>query len=236
MIERKGIDAVSMTNRIKLIMASNNDWIVPASSDERRYFVLGVSNERIGDSAYFTALHDSLEREETKSAFLYDMLHRDISKFDITKIPETEALKSQRLQSLDSFAKYWWDVLERGHIYQSENGNEEYHAWVPKALTAFIRQGYEQWCSQHRIGEHKISSVEKMGKSLTKWYGASKLLSAQIGSSYLLAESKKGEVVESSARQKVYHFGNLKNALEAFSNAEKLSTEGLLIDGMELTD
>ncbi|MFI3215266.1 MAG: DUF5906 domain-containing protein [Methylococcales bacterium] len=236
MIERKGIDAVSMTNRIKLIMASNNDWIVPASSDERRYFVLGVSDERIGDSAYFTALHDSLEREETKSAFLYDMLHRDISGFDITKIPETDALKAQRLQSLDSFGKYWWDVLNRGHIYQSEYGNDEYHTWFSKALTALIRQGYEQWCRQHRIGEHKISSVEKMGKSLTKWYGASKLLSAQIGSSYLLAESKKGDLIESSARQKVYHFGNLKNAIEAFSNAEKLSTEGLSVVELELTD
>ena len=236
MIERKGIDAVSMTNRIKLIMASNNDWIVPASSDERRYFVLGVSDERIGDSEYFTALHDSLEREETKSAFLYDMLHRDISGFDITKIPETDALKAQRLQSLDSFGKYWWDVLERGHIYQSEYGNDEYHTWFSKALTALIRQGYEQWCRQHRIGEHKIASTEKMGKLLTKWYGASKLLSAQIDSAYLLAESKNGEAVESSTRQKVYRFGDLKDAVEAFTSAEKLSTEGLLIDGMELTD
>ena len=236
MIERKGIDAVSMTNRIKLIMASNNDWIVPASSDERRYFVLGVSDVRIGDSPYFTALHDSLEREETKSAFLYDMLLRDISGFDITKIPETDALKAQRLQSLDSFGKYWWDVLNRGHIYQSEYGNDEYHTWFSKALTALIRQGYEQWCRQHRIGEHKISSVEKMGKSLTKWYGSSKLLSAQIDSQYLLAESKKGEAVESSTRQKVYRFGDLKDAVEAFANAEKLSTEGLLVDELELTD
>jgi hypothetical protein len=56
-IERKGIDAVSMPNRLKIVMASNNDWVVSASSDERRYFVLEVSSQYRGKNAeYFTPL------------------------------------------------------------------------------------------------------------------------------------------------------------------------------------
>lgn len=44
MVEAKGIDAIEMTNRLKIFMASNNDWIAPVSRDERRYFVLDVSS------------------------------------------------------------------------------------------------------------------------------------------------------------------------------------------------
>ena len=44
MIEPKGVDSFQMPNRLKILMASNNDWVVPASADERRYFVLDVSD------------------------------------------------------------------------------------------------------------------------------------------------------------------------------------------------
>ena len=44
MIEPKGVDSFQMPNRLKILMATNNDWVVPASADERRYFVLDVSD------------------------------------------------------------------------------------------------------------------------------------------------------------------------------------------------
>ena len=53
MIEPKGVDSFPMPNRLKILMASNNDWVVPASADERRYFVLDVPDTRKGDKAYF---------------------------------------------------------------------------------------------------------------------------------------------------------------------------------------
>ena len=33
MIEPKGVDPFPMPNRLKILMASNNDWVVPASAD-----------------------------------------------------------------------------------------------------------------------------------------------------------------------------------------------------------
>lgn len=55
-IERKGIDAVSQPNYLKIFMATNSGFAVPASRDERRYCVLDVSSSHIGNRAYFTAL------------------------------------------------------------------------------------------------------------------------------------------------------------------------------------
>ena len=44
MIEAKGVDPVRMENRVHVIMTSNEDWVVPASGDERRFCVLDVGS------------------------------------------------------------------------------------------------------------------------------------------------------------------------------------------------
>ena len=48
-IEPKFVNLFQTTNRLKILMASNADWVVPATADERRYFVLDVSDCRRGD-------------------------------------------------------------------------------------------------------------------------------------------------------------------------------------------
>ncbi len=48
-IERKGIDSESQPNYLKIVMATNNDWAVPADKDSRRYCVCDVSSAKIGD-------------------------------------------------------------------------------------------------------------------------------------------------------------------------------------------
>jgi len=53
MVERKGIDAVPQPNYLKIFMATNSDFAVPASKDERRYCVLDTANTYIGDRCVF---------------------------------------------------------------------------------------------------------------------------------------------------------------------------------------
>ena len=43
------------------MLASNEDWVVPASLESRRFFVLDVSNARANDHTYFAAITDELE-------------------------------------------------------------------------------------------------------------------------------------------------------------------------------
>ena len=47
-IERKGIDPVKVKNFVHLMITSNNDWVVPAGFEERRFCVIDV-----GDSYNF---------------------------------------------------------------------------------------------------------------------------------------------------------------------------------------
>jgi phage/plasmid-associated DNA primase len=87
-VERKGIDSKSARSHVYLIMASNSDWVVPASGDERRYLVLDVSSKRRQDHEYFAAL----EREWQaggREAFMHYLLHLDLSSFNVRKVPQS---------------------------------------------------------------------------------------------------------------------------------------------------
>src|SRR4051794_32425817 len=49
MIERKGIDPIQQESYLRIVMATNNDWAVPAGVEARRWFVLDVPNKKTGD-------------------------------------------------------------------------------------------------------------------------------------------------------------------------------------------
>jgi phage/plasmid primase-like uncharacterized protein len=158
-IERKGIDGVQQPNYLKIFMSTNSDYAVPASKDERRYFVLDVSDERRGDREYFNSLSEDTHDRDVQAAFLYDMLHRDISGFHTGDIPETDALKEQRYHSLDSVGKWIVDCLERG--YFNTNGG-----WEHEVPTAVMFGSYQDWCKSMKVDKFEINSLIVFSKRL----------------------------------------------------------------------
>ena len=224
MIEAKGIDALPMKNRLKILMASNNEWVAPASKDERRYFVLDVSSKKIGDTDYFKALHSDIKNHDIQAAFLYEMLHRDISTFNVSKVPDTAALKHQRAQSLDSFGKYWHDVLQRGVILETQHNISELRYWTEKAAVSLIRAGYDQWISKNKIQQFGIVSDVTIGKHLSSWYSAKQRQFMVMPT----GENNKGELLTSGSRPYFYHLGTHREAIEAFCKVEKLDATDLL--------
>jgi hypothetical protein len=111
----KHIDGKTSRNMLHIIMTSNNDWVVPAGADERRYCVLDVSDRRQNDRAYFDALIKEIENGGL-GAMLYDLLQTDISNFEVRDVPQTEALLNQKLLSLEPLYKWWYDKLHKGEL------------------------------------------------------------------------------------------------------------------------
>lgn len=114
-IEGKGQNAVQVRNRLHILMASNSDWVVPASRDERRYFVLDVSDSKIQDNSYFKPL---IEEQETGglSAMLFDLLNYDLTGFDIRRVPQTDGLLEQQIHSFDPTTMWWFQKLQKGEL------------------------------------------------------------------------------------------------------------------------
>jgi hypothetical protein len=223
MLESKGIDAIETPNRLKIFMASNNDWIAPATKDERRYFVLDVSSEKIGDTDYFNALHRDINNPAIQAAFLHEMLHRDISKFNVSKVPDTAALKEQRAQTLDTFGQYWLDVLQRGVIFESQHNNHELQNWINEPALDLVQAGYEQWRNKNKITQFGIIKRETIGRHLSNWYKKNRSnFQMPVG------ENSKGELLKSGSRPYTYVLGNQSDAIKAFCEFEKLDADKLL--------
>jgi Family of unknown function (DUF5906)/RepB DNA-primase from phage plasmid len=113
MIEAKYANPVSVRNCLHLIVASNDDWVVPAGTDERRFFVLDVSSARQKDYEYFGFLKKELEGGGA-AAMLHELLHRDLSGFNVRDVPQTSGLLDQKVRSLRGFEAWWYEILADG--------------------------------------------------------------------------------------------------------------------------
>lgn len=176
-IERKGIDSFSVDSYLRIFMSSNEDWVVPATSDERRYFVLDVSDERRGDHVYFRALRQEMNNGG-RSALLHYLMHYDLSDFEVRSVPDTKALSQQKLQGLRGFERFWFDILDSLEMpvdYSIRGGK------AGRWLNDFIIVGrqdlyakYEQWLA-HRRYEKSSEGVSVIGRRL------SEMLNGEIG-------------------------------------------------------
>jgi hypothetical protein len=114
-IESKGVDAETAHNNVHLIMASNADWVVPASYDERRFLVLDVAKTRQGNKSYFDAIMREMEGGGFAN-FLHMLQTMDISNFDVRSVPNTDALQDQKLHSMEPHEEWWYGKLRDGHL------------------------------------------------------------------------------------------------------------------------
>jgi hypothetical protein len=109
-IEQKGKDIIRVKNNVNLIMASNNDWVVPAGLEERRFFVLDVSEAHMQDKKYFAAVVNQMKNGGLE-AMLHDLLQMDISGVDLRTFQQTAGLFEQKLYSMSTVQKYWYERL-----------------------------------------------------------------------------------------------------------------------------
>jgi hypothetical protein len=128
-IEPKFLDRMQVPNRLSIAVASNKEWAMPVEVGDRRYAVFQV-NERYAHKAenpdtgaYFKALWAEV-KNGGKEAMLYDLLHRDLSGFDIRAIPKTKVKTEMMIRGLtgqDGFvAKWLYQILSDGQIEVDE--------------------------------------------------------------------------------------------------------------------
>lgn len=99
-IEPKTVDSFQMPNCLHIIMASNEDWVVPASQEARRFAIFDVSPKRIGDRAYFERLWAEKEQGGV-AAMLYDLLCIDLQGWHPRdNVPNTKGLQDQKILSI----------------------------------------------------------------------------------------------------------------------------------------
>ena len=122
-IEPKFRNAAPAKNCLHVIISSNEDWVIPAGADERRFFVLDVSSCKKKDFRYFEAL-EAERRKGGAEAMLYDLLRHDLTGFNVRDVPSTEALLDQKVQSFRGPEGWWFDILIDGFCPGRKTENE----------------------------------------------------------------------------------------------------------------
>lgn len=162
-IEAKGVDAVEMPSLCRLIMITNNEWAAPATADERRYFVLDVSDRRRQDYGYFDRLYGQLEGNDSEGyrALLSLLLQFPLKSVNLRQVPETTALRQQRALSLEPHDQFIYDALIDGTL-------------AGKDWDGFLNVGKDE------LYDRYIESSRKRGKThlLTKALFGKKFMAA----------------------------------------------------------
>ena len=98
-IEPKGLDLFTVPNNLHVIIAGNEEWVVPASGDERRFAVNEVSSHRKGDLSYFRDLYAELQNGGL-ATMLYDLKTVDLKGWHPRNdVPQTAGLQKQKALS-----------------------------------------------------------------------------------------------------------------------------------------
>ena len=129
-IEKKYVDGEQQPNRLTIIMATNEEWAVPAAIDDRRFFVVDVTDEVANDHKYFAALNEEMENGGLR-VLLGFLLRVDLGRFNLRAVPKTKELIEQKLLSLDPTAEFVYAMLGTG-CQVTERGR--WDRWVPSSV------------------------------------------------------------------------------------------------------
>lgn len=176
-IEQKGLDARMADNFTRVIMISNEQWVVPASlGDERRFAVFSFGDSHQGDIPYFQDMFDQMENGGCE-AMLHDLQHFVPANGwnSLRTPPKTRGLQSQVMESMAGIDRFMHDLIANGFndCDESDDAYIELNEHVPtrveliafrKALTLDLRTAFQ--------GDRAKASIPKIQKALSEWFNA----------------------------------------------------------------
>jgi hypothetical protein len=158
-IEAKGVDPIRLKNFVRLIMTSNEDWVVPAGKDERRFCVLDVAPHCAQNHAYFKEMHDELDAGGY-CALLADLLSFDLASVNLRQIPRTDGLLEQKIRSFNPVEAWWYRRLEAG---ATTKGRDVWRTPIP---TSTLYSDFLE--DAERVGIRRKSWETEFGIALRK--------------------------------------------------------------------
>lgn len=151
-IEKKGVDAYRVRNLIRLMVTSNNDWVIPAGYGSRRWAVFDVSSAHVGERDYFEPLAAWGRSEEGRAALLHYLMNFDLGMVDLKRIPDTEALYEQRISTMPDEDAFWLSRLKAGCILPSQDG------WVQEVPTEAFWDSYVKFSDKIGVKRKRVET------------------------------------------------------------------------------
>lgn len=161
LIEPKGITPFKIDSFLRVLISSNEDWVVPATSGERRFCVLDVSDAKRKQPDWFGPIYEEMENGGP-AALLHFLLNFDISDFDPRNPPKTEGLANQISVGLRGVPRWWLECLEDGEIVGLvfSDEDEEARSWQEEEIRPLRRdlmEAYHTWLRHRRYDGERLT-------------------------------------------------------------------------------
>lgn len=108
-LESKFVDSIMMPIAVNLFLATNHEACAYIEEADKRYWILDVSEHKVGDQIYFEELVREIEHGG-REAFLHDLLTMDVSNFIPARdVPMDNHNKQNMIeQSISPCSSYVW--------------------------------------------------------------------------------------------------------------------------------
>lgn len=168
--EGKNKPIVSGPNRLHIMIASNEDWVVPASNDERRFAIFEADHTALTGlpDDFFEKLHCQM-RSGGKAAMLHELMNMNIENWHPRQnVPVTAALVDQKLEGLrsDPIAFWWHRKLEDGELDFLNDGD----GWSANPLVAASREKeallYDLGAQAKAMGKRQEFTKTKLARAM----------------------------------------------------------------------
>ena len=160
LIEPKGKESYTVRNLTRVVVIGNEEWLVPASADERRWAVFEVGEGRKQDRSYFEEMRLGLDEQGGAAHLLRYLMDYKITQ-DVSLAPNTVGLTAQKISSLEPVPQWWHDTLSAGTIAGGDWGGE----WPDVIPTNRLRDALRRWVGNRNI-KGRLPNDVNFGKIL----------------------------------------------------------------------
>ncbi len=160
LIERKGKEPYMVDNLVRIIVIGNESWLVPASNDERRYAIFDIGEGKKQNLQYFEDMRVFMDDRGGSEVLLHYLKNFDLSKVNVNRAPQTEALLDQKLESLDRFHKFWFECLNSERIIESH-----LQGWPGEVSKQDFHEAYGRFIKNRQMGKW-VEDVRLIGRLL----------------------------------------------------------------------
>ena len=166
-VEEKYLPAYTVPNVMHLVIAGNDEWVVPAGRNERRFAVFSMSNSHMQDRGYFKSLFDQMDSDGYE-ALLYELQNFDLHGCGVDPhvAPITTALADQQMLGMSAVEQFWHECLEEGTAIEFHDGWGEDVNGSCCIGTDLLYQHYVQRTAMARI--HRSGSQQSFTKVIKK--------------------------------------------------------------------
>lgn len=161
LVERKGKEPYKVDNCTRVIIIGNDDWLVPASEDERRFCVLDVGDGRKRDTKYFESMRKGMEAGGYRHLLRF-LLNYDISDLNFSEAPETKGLLAQKVKSMGLIESWWFQCLVEGRLFDTP-----LEKWEEFVLTKTVRDSFSAFCKDRNV-KSRLPTPSEMNDTLKK--------------------------------------------------------------------